>query len=423
VLIQPELFNETVIKIIFSYKNADLLPFERHYPMQRLGRIAFAKILEGKLADESSARSPLHRTINSCIDLLETLSLDSQDDIDRRRAYTSILCARTVNVLSMREAIQCLSALDKTPVENPSSGALVLAAAIGDDSIFQTLLAQGTSVEDESSFFGSALHAAAEYGHMNVLEKALNASVPPYDAFNGGIRGGDKEIVKKLLVKYEYDSILHGHEAKGGVMLVWAAAEDQTEILNMLMDHIPASHEVQTLKSALYHAVLFSAKSTTRQLLIAGVDISNYEEPLGNGLYVASKRGDLETVQLLVEHGFTNGHGPNSYDECMHVAAAKGYINIVEFFLHHGVDINCRFPCPTAPSGMDEDFWNRIDGSDPATTNAARNGDFRIFCFLVLRGCRVDLENKFASVQKQWLEQLQAWEESRLVKQLTIEPS
>lgn len=65
---------------------------------------------------------------------------------------------------------------------------------------------------------------------------------------------------------------------------------------------------------------------------------------------------------------------------------------------------------------MEEDFWDKIDASNPATTNAARNGDFRMLCFLVQRGCRVDLENEFASVQKQWPERLQAWEKNKLLK-------
>ena len=63
-------------------------------------------------------------------------------------------------------------------------------------------------------------------------------------------------------------------------------------------------------------------------------------------------------------------------------------------------------------TGRESISRDRIDGNDPATTN----GDFQMFCFLVQRGCRVDLENEFASVQKQWLERLQTWEESRLVK-------
>lgn len=414
-----ELFNNTTINIIFSFQNADLLPFERHYPMHQHDRIAFAKVLEEKLADESSAGSPFHQSVNGCIDRLETLSPLSPFDEDTHRVYTGILCTRTVNMLGMRQAIQRLSPQDRTAVEGPLRGALVLAAATGDVAAIAALLSRGMLVDDESNFFGSALCSAAAYGHMNVLEILLSTNILLlYDALIGAIRGGNKVIVGELLNKFNavtHDTELEEHDLKG--LLVDAAAEDHTEILDMLMEHIPECHEVQSLKPALYHAVLFSAKSTTRRLIALGVDISDYEESLGNGLYVASKRGDLETVQLLVEHGFKNGNGPNSYDTCMHVAAAKGYITVVEYFLHLGVDVNCRFPCTTAPTGMDEEFWDMIDGDDPATTNAARNGDFRMFCFLVQRGCRVDHDNEFASLQKQWLERLRAWEDSRLIDQ------
>ncbi|KAH8597682.1 hypothetical protein B0O99DRAFT_616533 [Bisporella sp. PMI_857] len=95
----------------------------------------------------------------------------------------------------------------------------------------------------------------------------------------------------------------------------------------------------------------------------------------------------------------------------MHVAAAKGHIKVVQFFIDYGVDVNCRFHCPKAPLGMNEEFWGEIDPNDPATTNAARNGDFHMFRFLVRRGGRVDLENEFGPIQKRWLEQIQAWEE------------
>lgn len=419
-LIDLEIFNEKVLNLMFSYKNHHLLPFERHYPMQRPGRVAFAKILEERLVDKSSVGSPLHQTINDCIDLLQTVSSNSQDDLDQRRRYRSILCSRTINVLSMRQAIQSLSILDETPPEHPALGALILAAAIGSETAVTALLAQGTPFEGESSFFGSALHAAAEYGQMSVVWMGFSTPMFSYDAFLGAIRGGKKDIMGKLMGQYDPNILLSVYETEQERLIEHAASEDQAEILDMLLKYYFTcdSHEGMRrlfTKGALYHAVLSSARSTMRQLVNIGVDISTYEISLGNGLYIASKRGDLETVQLLVEHGFSNGHGPNSFDNCMHVAAAKGYINVVDFFLCHGVDVNCRFPCPTGPSGMDEDFWDMINGNDPATTNAARNSDFRMFCFLVLKGCRVDHENEFRDVQKQWLERLHAWKEVQVI--------
>ena len=200
-IIDLELFDELIVEAVFSHKHASLLPAalgQSIHPMQRPGRIAFAKILEKKIAEESATQSPLRRTIDGCIDIVEVLSFDSHENVDRRRVhYTSILCARTVNVLNMRLAIQCLTAEDETEVENPSLGALVLAAATGNATVIRALLAQGTLVTDESSFFGSALHAAGEYGQMNVVEIFLNLPTPSFNACIGAIHGGNKEMVEK----------------------------------------------------------------------------------------------------------------------------------------------------------------------------------------------------------------------------------
>jgi hypothetical protein len=50
--------------------------------MQRPGQIAFAKILEKKLGEESAAQSSARRTINGCINLVEKLGLDSQENVE-----------------------------------------------------------------------------------------------------------------------------------------------------------------------------------------------------------------------------------------------------------------------------------------------------------------------------------------------------
>ena len=388
--------------------------------MQQTGRVAFARILERKIVDESSARSPLRQTINGCVDLLERLSSQHSSDVaDQRQVYTGILCACTINLISMRAAIRSLSAEDETPIETPSMGTLTAASALGDIILIEALIAQGSRVEDESSLFGSAIDAAAEYGHIDAVKALMKYSRSEPSGIFGAIRGGNKDIVQLFLdeyyttTHYRYNDYSQETWKIWELMVVHAAAGDQTTLLDMLIYRFPSAHRSRILERALYHAVLFSAMSTVTSLLDAGVDISRIEEGLGNGLYVMSKRGDLETVRLLVEHGFTDGHGPSSYENCMHVAAAKGHINIVQLFLDYGVDVNCRFHCPTAPSGINDAFWDKINSNDPATTNAARNGDFHMFCFLVGKGGRVDLENEFGLIQKRWLEQIRAWDGTR----------
>ena len=191
-------------------------------------------------------------------------------------------------------------------------------------------------------------------------------------------------------------------------MVLCAAANNQNTFLDTLISYFPRAYRPGISRKALYYAVLHSSMSTITSLLDAGVDISRHEEFFGNGLHIASKRGDLKTVQLLIEHGFENSF--LGYENCMHVAAAKGHTNVVQFFLDIGVDVNCRFHSPSAPAGMYTDFWDKIYPADPATTNAARDGDFHMFCFLVRKGCRVDLENEFGPLQQRWLGKIQVWE-------------
>jgi ankyrin repeat protein len=280
---------------------------------------------------------------------------------------------------------------DETTTEDPSLGALVLAAATGNETVILALLGQGTLVKNRSSFFGSALHAAAEYGHMGVVQIFLRLPTPSYGACIGVIRGGNQEIVERLLDQWQYDPEDDNPKQEKKGLVTYAALPDQTSILDMLIKHPSVSVKEKDLKKALFFAVVYSAKATTKYLLKAGVDINDYEDGHGNGLYIESKRGDLETVRLLVEYGWVSAEGnigPCSYEEGRHVAAARGHIDVVAFFLHYGVDINCDFPCPAAPAfTKDRDFWDQILHGDPATTNAARNGDFGMFCFLVQRGC------------------------------------
>ena len=139
---------------------------------------------------------------------------------------------------------------------------------------------------------------------------------------------GTKRWWKKLLDQYQADPEDEDPTDEKEGLIVHAALEDQISVLYMLIKRVSKSMSIsrkeKVLQSALYYAVIYSAKSTTRFLLGAGVNINNYEDQFGNGLYIASKRGDLETVQLLVDYGWATSIGACSYEEGMHVAAARG---------------------------------------------------------------------------------------------------
>lgn len=150
---------------------------------------------------------------------------------------------------------------------------------------------------------------------------------------------------------------------------------------------------------------------STIRLFLEVVDISQHHDGSGMmALHIASSRGGLEIVELLVQHGFENLH--NCYNDCMHIAAAKGHTNVVGFFLDNGVDVNCKFN-NVFINPYSQKFWEDleyVDSAHLAPTNAARRGDYHMFCFLVRRGSRVDVEGGLGALQQCWLGRIEEWD-------------
>ena len=311
----------------------------------------------------------------------------------------------------MRAAIQHLSARDQTVIESPLKGALTLASVLGDIPLIEALIAQGARVDDKSAFFESSIEAAGEHGNIDAVKVLLKHSKPdPYHIY-GAILGGHRDIVQLFLEKYytETSADPYGFDdydtrRERRWMTAYAGSSDQTALIDMLIEYFPPKYRPEVLKEALYNAVQHYAISTITSLLKAGVNITRYDEGFGNGLHIASNRGDLKIAKLLLEHGFYDLQG--CYGDSMHIAAAKGHTDIVQLFLDYGVDVNCPFGNPLEV--INEDFWEGM--SRTATTNAARRGDFHTFCFLVRRGARVDVDGELGSLQQQWLAQIREWE-------------
>ncbi len=323
----------------------------------------------------------------------------------------------------MRDVFRNLSVGGQDRIEAPSKGALTVASALGDVSLIEALISQGARVDDESSFFCYAVVAAAEHGHIDAVKTLLKHAKSDWDYIFAAIEGGNRHIVQLFLDKYyskswsiaanvsQYCSRSMHAQMEKEELVLYAAAYDQTAILRLLIRYYPPSHRPQILQRALYHAVQFYSMSVIAALLGAGIDISRVDEGFVTALHLASSRGDLQIVQSLLDHGFEDVGGC-CYTDCMHIAVAKGHPDVVRLFLDRGVDVNSRFNNPFSnPLGIK--FWadlEHVSSAYLAPTNAARRGDFHMFCLLVRRGAKVDVEGDEGPLQKRWLEQIRAWE-------------
>ena len=416
---RPEFFNETLTGIIFSQENAHHLPYRTPWPgTTPPAQALFTKVLGLKINNRTSAQSPLSRTINSCVDLLESMQVPSQSlPVNHRQIYTRILCASTISMLSMRAAIEHLSARVQTAIESPLKGALTVASVLGHVPLIEALIARGSRVDDSSEFFQCAVGAAAIHQNIDAVKVLLKHSKPDPDDIFYAINGGDRDIVKLFLEEcypgtwftaMQLNDSAYDENRKRKSMVTCAAYNDQTALIYMLIEYFPLEHRPEILRDALYYAVLGSAMSTINSLLDAGVNISKVTTGATNALHVAANRGDLKIAKLLLEHGFEDFDG--CYGDSMHIAVVKGHTDIVQLLLDYGADVNCPFGNPMVV--INYEFWEEVyEGiSTPAATNAAKAGDFHTFCFVVRRGARVDVDGEFGSLQQQWLAQIREWE-------------
>ena len=426
---RPEFFNDTVTGIIFSQENAHHLPYRTPFPgTTPPARALFTKVLGLKINNRTSEQSPLSRTINSCVDLLESMQAPSHSlPANHRQIYTRILCASTISMLTMRAATEHLSARVQMAIESPLKGALTVASVLGHVPLIEALIARGSRVDDQSEFFESAVEAAAIHQNIDAVKVLLKYSKPNRDDIFGAIKGGDRDIVKLFLeecypgtwstvMQLSKSSAYSGaysdayyENSRRKSMVNCAAYNDQTALIYMLTEYFPLEHRPDILRGALYSAVSGSAISTINSLLDAGVNISKVIEGAANALHIAANRGDLKIAKLLLEHGFEDLDG--CYGDSMHIAVVKGHTDMVQLLLDYGADVNCRFGNPMVV--LNDEFWEEVDWdgcTTPAATNAARAGDFHTFCFVVRRGARVDVNGQFGSLQQQWLERIREWE-------------
>jgi ankyrin repeat protein len=184
-----------------------------------------------------------------------------------------------------------------------------------------------THVDQESHLFGTALDAAAEYGHIDAVKMLLKYEPsyfgihykPLFSPIRKAIQGGHKDIVKLFLEKHriavaQSKSSPHpeldwfGGRSQWEAIFCWAACYDQTDILYILIQFSPYKRHRRFLESALYEAVNSRATSVIESLLEAGVSMSIHRKRTPDALQRASARGDVNTVRLLLEHGFEHGN-------------------------------------------------------------------------------------------------------------------
>lgn len=442
---------------MFSPENSHLLSDLTWW--RRTAQMTLTNILKRRILNERSAQRNFSQTVNASMNLLEAIQNHAHATLqaeNNRHTYVAILCDATKEALSIRDLFQHLSAQDETVLESPANGALVLAAALGDMTSIEILVAREDCIIDGSAFFGSAIAAAGKCGRFETVRMLLELSKPTYNHIDAAIYGGNECIVRLLLENCQSEiSADRFGDSEMSFPRTWdyflcsAATMDRPELIDTFIEWIPIENRLSTLQDAFFHAVMRSAVSSVAWFLKAGVNISMHEDFASfNCLHVASNTGNITILKMLLDHEFHDLQKLSDYwercaydvtitrdemdhvehrlkrmrdyyNDSMHIAVVKGHTDIVQLLLERGADINCRFCNPfqiLCHFFWEDPFFN--DYENLAATNAAIRGDFHMFCFLVRNGAKVDIydtdnwinPNTFGLLQREWLERIHKWE-------------
>ena len=223
------------------------------------------------------------------------------------------------------------------------------ASASNSTETVQLLLDHGAKVNARDARGIQPLHYAAGYGHDDIVKILINAG-----------------------------AAVNGRDKYGSTPLHSAAAWGHSNVIKLLIDHGAKVDSITNLGfTPLSDAANEQDIPTVDVLLDAGADIDLGSKNGFTPLTTAAQKGAILLVEHLIKRGAKIDHG-GAYGAALCQAVVEGHINIVEFLLNHGADVNW-----VNNSGSPVSFW--LAGLDTSSRKIQT-----ILKALVGRGMKVD---------------------------------
>jgi serine/threonine-protein phosphatase 6 regulatory ankyrin repeat subunit B len=232
---------------------------------------------------------------------------------------------------------------ERRSVEKPL---LYQAAESGDMSMLENLLAKGTDLDLESrhgTFSETALHAASDAGHLNVVKRLLEhgANLESRDsrdktALHTASEAGHLDIVKWLL---EHGADLESTNYQDKTALYIASESGQLEILQFLLQNHAKPDSIATYenqRNALHIASINGHLEIVELLLKNNLDPNVADRLEETALHHAAENGHSAVVKCLLDNGSKIDAGNWKKDTPLHLAASKlytGHVDVVEVLI------------------------------------------------------------------------------------------
>ncbi|KAL6787897.1 ankyrin repeat-containing domain protein [Trichoderma sp. SZMC 28012] len=279
--------------------------------------------------------------------------------------------------IESEECVECLlnHKADGNTRNDSGRTPLMVAAERGLDETVKKLLRFGCNAEFAIRDGRTALHFAAESGHIGVGRQLLQKhkeilslkDAADLSAIHCAIHNREEAFTKMLLHDfYSKDHTLLGDLSvvmteKGETPLIVAIKTDQTNIVCQLLElGVDTEHRDKDGFTALLAAVERPTDSCLVMIrALLDVKLSNRADVNSGGgvhptaLYNAAKYGIMEVVEELIRLGAQANVQGGQYNTALSVAAVNGYFQIAQFLL----DLKEDKADPNLPAG---DFANTL---------------------------------------------------------------
>ncbi|KAF5516105.1 Ankyrin repeat and KH domain-containing protein 1 [Colletotrichum siamense] len=298
-------------------------------------------------------------------DNLEPLEFDV-DDFGRLELAGGTLiedktCVYLMTMLGFHSVLARLLANDRTDVDRPVAGMTPLqqASSDGHDEIVRLLLEHGAGI-NLSGKHGNALSAAAKNRHMGTVQLLVdhnaddNAGGERFaSALSAAAWGGNTDIVQHLL---DHDADVNATGKSLASSLVSAVTKGHADVVQLLLDSGADVTALNSAGCALMAAAQHSRILIAKLLLEQGANVQCLHRGLEdtyhlNPLVIASGKGDLEVMKLLLEHGADPNairYHRHSIRQSMFIstpllsALERGNVEAARLLLEHGADPNLK---------------------------------------------------------------------------------
>jgi ankyrin repeat protein len=338
-------------------------------------------------ATTMAERSMLSRRVHSILN-----SGEKKVTLNQLSKY-ALICtvsamAMLVGSVELVAAPQENSARVRTTLDIPDdiSTPLIRAAAEGKNDEVLRLLQSGADVNETSENRGSkpqlprsALTAAAEQGHLQVVQTLVDAGAPVDRVVRGdgtaliaATRRNHFEVTKYLLDRgADANLAVRGD----GSPLIAATAANNTDAVRLLLERgADPDLSVRGDENPLYHAAANGNDEIMQMLIDAGVDLNQEWEGDGTALIVATRQGNASAAETLMLAGARADQGVRGDGNAMIVASQRGDTALLQKMVASGADVNAA-----------------VKGDGSPLIQAARNGHMESVVLLLQAGADIDM--------------------------------